>query len=122
MTNCPICNSKVSETAKFCVECGAKLTTAASERAWIVTMQEKIRLARNNNSLYNMVAIVGILLAAIVPFLMHYVFLFTMDSLSWSLTFAGILLFIGSAVCIGFDNKKVKELIEELQKGQKEDK
>ena len=43
MTNCPVCNSKVDEKAKFCSECGVQLSNAPSERAWIVAMQEKIR-------------------------------------------------------------------------------
>ena len=42
MTNCPVCNTKLDEKAKFCPECGVELSKAPSERAWIVAMQEKI--------------------------------------------------------------------------------
>jgi len=29
MTNCPICNGKVDEKAKFCPECGVQLTKSS---------------------------------------------------------------------------------------------
>ena len=56
MTNCPICNSKVDEKAKFCSECGVQLTDAPSERAWIIAMQERIKAARHNDAIFNLLA------------------------------------------------------------------
>jgi hypothetical protein len=43
-----------------------------------------------------------------------------MDTVSWSLTAVGIVLFIGSALGIMNDNNNIKELIRQLEKGQEE--
>ena len=43
-----------------------------------------------------------------------------MDTVSWSLTAVGIVLFIGSALGIMNDNNNIKELIRQLGKGQEE--
>jgi len=120
MTNCPVCNSKVDEKAKFCAECGVQLANAPSERAWIVAMQEKIRTARHNDNLFIAVAVVGILITVLVPYITHFVRYNNMDTVSWSLTAVGIVLFIGSALGIMNDNNNIKELIRQLGKGQEE--
>jgi len=39
---------------------------------------------------------------------------------SWALTFAGLVLFIGSAFGIWWENNNVKDLIKQLEKGQEE--
>jgi predicted tellurium resistance membrane protein TerC len=121
MTNCPVCNAQVTEKAKFCSECGSQLTEAASERAWIIAMQERIKSARHNDALYNVVAIVGILLAIAIPFIMRFVLRFTMDTTSWSLTGVAVILIIGSVIGIMFDNHKVRQLIEQLEAGPQEE-
>ena len=118
MTNCPVCNSELKEKAKFCSECGVELTTAPSERAWIVAMQERIKSARHNDVIYNVIAVVGIVFAMAIPFVMRFVVHHNMDIWSWLITGAGILLFAGSVIGIWFDNKNVKVLIEELELGQ----
>ena len=79
MTNCPACNSKVDEKAKFCPECGVQLTNAPSERVWIVAMQEKIRTARHNDAIFNVIAVVGIIIAVAIPFIMRFVVHNNMD-------------------------------------------
>jgi len=108
MTNCPVCNTQVTEKAKFCSECGSQLTKAASERAWIIAMQERIRSARHNDGLYNVIIILGILLAVAIPFVMRFVLHFTMDTTSWLLTGVGVVILIGSVIGMWFDSKKVK--------------
>jgi VIT1/CCC1 family predicted Fe2+/Mn2+ transporter len=118
MTICPVCQSKVNEKANFCSECGNQLSTATFDRANIVAMQERIKSARHNDGIYNLVAVVGILIAVAIPFVMHYVLHFTMDTLSWLLTATGLALFIGSTIGMLYDNKKVKEVIKQLDKGQ----
>lgn len=42
-----------------------------------------------------------------------------MDLLTWLLALVGILFFIGSVAGIWYDGKKVKELTEQLENGQK---
>jgi len=59
----------------------------------------------------------GVLIAAAVPFSMRYLLHFTMDTLSWLLTIAGILLFVGGNFGLWYDSRKVKKLVEELEKG-----
>ena len=120
MTNCPICNGKVDEKAKFCPECGVQLTKAPSERAWIVAMQERIKTARSNDTIFTVIAVSGILIAVVVPYYTHFIKLFNMDMVSWALTFAGLVLFIGSAFGIWWENNNVKDLIKQLEKGQEE--
>jgi hypothetical protein len=122
MTNCPVCNTKLPDKAKFCPECGVQLTKAPTERAWIIAMQERIKSARHSDSIYNVLAVVGILITVLIPFIMRYVQHFDMDRTSWLLTGVGILLFIGSFVGMWYDNNTVKALIKELEKGQEEEK
>ena len=119
MANCPVCRSQVNEKANFCSECGNQLASATFDRARIVAMQERIKSVRQNDVTYNLVTIVGIIIAVTFPFVMRFVLHYTMDFLSWVLTGAGILLFVGGFVGLWFDNNKVKDLIEQLERGQK---
>ena len=121
MTNCPICNSKVDEKAKFCSECGVQLTDAPSERAWIIAMQEKIKAAKHNDGIYNLLAALGVIIAVAIPFIMRFVVHFSMDVWSWSLTVGGVILLIGSALGMMNDSSNVKALIDELEQGQVEE-
>jgi hypothetical protein len=117
MTNCPVCNSKVDEKAKFCSDCGVQLKEAPSERAWIVAMQERIKAAKHNDGIFNLLAALGVIIAVAIPFIMRFVVRFTMDVWSWSLTAVGVILFIGSVIGMMNDNGNVKELIAELEQG-----
>jgi len=121
MANCPVCNSKVEEKAKFCAECGVQLTNAPSERVWIVAMQERIRVARHNDNIFNWLAVLGILIAVVIPFVMRFVVHYNMDIWSWSLTAVGVILFIGSALGMWNDNNNIKALIDELEQGPQEE-
>ena len=122
MTNCPVCNTQVTEKTKFCSECGSQLTEAAFERAWIIAMQERIKSARHNDVLYNIVAIVGILLAVAIPFVMRFILHYDLDMTSWVLTMVGVVILIGSVIGIWMDNHKVQQLIAQLETGpQKEE-
>lgn len=117
MANCPVCQTKTSENAKYCAECGVQLSGAAMERAWIISMQEKIKSVRQNDVMYNIVSIVGLLIAVVIPFVTHFVLLKTMDRVSWILTVAGVLLFMAGFVINMFDERKMKKLIQELASG-----
>ena len=117
MTNCPICNSKVDEKAKFCSECGVQLTDAPSERTWIVAMQERIKAARQNDNVFTVIAALGVIIAVAIPFIMRYVLLLTMTMTGWLLTAVGVILLIGSALGMMNDNSNVKALIDELEQG-----
>jgi cation transport ATPase len=117
MTNCPICNSKVDEKAKFCSECGVQLTEAPSERAWIIAMQERIKAAKHNDGIFNLLAVVGVIIAVAIPFVMRFVVHYTMDVWSWSLTAVGVVLLIGSILGMMNDSSNVKALIDELEQG-----
>ncbi len=119
MHTCPTCHNQVSETAKFCPECGTQLTTVAPDSAWIATMQERIKHARDNDLYYTIFAAIGAITAIVIPFVMRFILKFQMDTVSWLLTAAGILFFIGGYIGIWYDDKKVKELIKQLEKGQK---
>jgi RNA polymerase subunit RPABC4/transcription elongation factor Spt4 len=120
MTNCPVCNNKVDEKAKFCPECGVELSKAPSERAWIVAMQEKIKSARNNNNIFSIILTVGIVIVVVVPYYTHFIRLYNMDSVSWGLTGFGALLIIGSGFGIWWENMNINDQIEELKLGQEE--
>ena len=121
MKNCPVCNAPVNEKAKFCAECGSQLSKAASERAWIIAMQERIKSARHSDVLYYIIAVVGILIAVVIPFVMRYVLLQNMTMTGWLITAAGIVLLIGSIFGMWFDNSKIKDLIEQLEAGPQEE-
>ena len=98
MTNCPVCNSKVDEKAKFCAECGVQLTNAPSERVWIVAMQEKIRSARHNDTIFNVLAIMGILITVAIPFIMRFSCIITWI-LSWCLQLS-VLYFLSAVLSV----------------------
>ena len=117
MTNCPICNSKVDEKAKFCSECGVALKDAAVERVWVAAMQERIKAARHNDGIYNILAAVGVIIAVAIPFIMRFVVRFNMDVWSWSLTAVGVILLVGSFLGMMNDNSNVKNLIDEMEQG-----
>lgn len=121
MTNCPVCNSKVDEKAQFCSDCGVQLKEAPSERAWIVAMQERIKAAKHNDGIFNLLASLGVIIAVAIPFIMRFVVRFTMDGWSWSLTAVGVLLFIGSVLGMMNEGSNVKALIDELEQGQAEE-
>ena len=120
MTNCPVCNTKVDVKAKFCPECGVELSKAPSERAWIVSMQETIKSARNNNNIFSIILTVGIVIVVVVPYYTHFIRLYNMDSVSWGLTGFGALLIIGSGFGIWWENMSINDQIEELKLGQEE--
>ncbi|MDD5289182.1 MAG: zinc ribbon domain-containing protein [Dehalococcoidales bacterium] len=121
MTNCPVCNSQVNEKANFCSECGSQLTTAAFDRAWIVGMQERIKAARHNDSVFNVLATVGLIFVVTIPYITRYIQHFDMDIWSWLLTGVGIVLFVSSVIGMWFDSRKVKQLIEQLEQGKAAD-
>jgi len=118
MANCPICQTKLTENAKYCAECGVRLEGAVNERAWIIAMQEKIKSVRHNDVVYSIVSTIGLLIAVTVPFLMRFVLLYTMDILSWTITGVGIALFLGGMVANWVDDRNVKKLITILEKGE----
>ncbi len=117
MHTCPSCHNQVSETAKFCPECGTQLTQGASDSAWITAMQERIKHAKDNDLYYAIFAAVGAVTAIAIPFVMRFILKFRMDTISWLLTAVGILFFIGGYVGTWYDDKKMKELIKQLEKG-----
>jgi len=114
-----MCHSQVSETAKYCPECGAGLTTGAPDTAWIVAMREKIKHAKENDLTYTIFGVVGAVTAIVIPFVTRFVLRLHMDTVSWLLTIVGILFFIGGYAGTWYDKKKVKELTEQLEQGQK---
>ena len=116
---CPICHSQVSETAKFCSECGTELIPEAPGAAWIAAMQEKIKHAKENDLYYTIFGVVGAVAAIVIPFITRFVLKLPMDITNWVLTGAGVLFFIGGYAGTWYDGKKVKELIRQLEKGQK---
>jgi uncharacterized protein YacL len=121
MTNCPVCKSKVEPTDKFCAECGVQLKDAPTERVWIIAMQERIKEARHNDIIFNVMAVVGILIAVGIPYITRFIRYNNMDMVSWSVTFVGIVLFIGSALGMMNGNSTVKALIEEMEQGPPEE-
>jgi len=118
-STCPVCHQPISETAKFCPQCGCQVSAAAVDFTWIAAMQERIRRAKDNDFSYTMLAAVGALIGVTIPFLMHFVLHYTMDTLSWLLTGVGLLFFIGGWAGLWYDERKVKKLIQELEKRQK---
>jgi hypothetical protein len=118
MANCPICQTKLTENAKYCAECGARLEGAVNERAWIIAMQERIKSVRHNDIVYSIVSTIGLLIAVAVPFLMRFVLLYTMDKVSWTITAVGAALFVGGMVANWVDDRNVKKLITILEKGE----
>ena len=119
MPECPACHSQVNENAKFCSECGMGLTPEAPETAWIVAMQEKIKNAKENNLTYTIFGTFGAVTAIVILFIMRFVLRQRMDTVSWLFIIAGILFFIGGYFGTWYNDKKVKKLIKQLEKGQK---
>ncbi|MFH1382545.1 MAG: zinc-ribbon domain-containing protein [Chloroflexota bacterium] len=117
MDTCPVCHNKVSETAKFCPECGTRLTGGTANSAWIAAMQERIRHTKENDLYYIIFAAVGAVTAIVIPYVTRFVLRFRMDGISWLLTLVGILFFIGGFLGTWYSDRKVKELIEDLEKG-----
>jgi cobalamin biosynthesis protein CobD/CbiB len=117
MPQCSVCHGQVTEKANFCQECGSQLKTIASDHAWIISMQERIKAVRRNDATFNIVGAIGLLIAVVIPFIMHYFLLYTMDTLSWTLTGVGIVLALGSLFGLWWDDRKIKDMIEELEMG-----
>lgn len=117
---CPVCGKPVAETAKYCSECGARLPAADAESAWIASMQERIRAAKENDIYYTVLAAIGVITAVAIPFVTRYILLYTMDTLAWVLTAVGIAFFIGSYIGMWYDERKVKRLIEQMEQGQRD--
>jgi len=115
--NCPVCNNKVEETARFCSNCGARIAEPAVDSLWLAGIHERIRHARANDIYYTAFAMLGAVTAIAIPFIMRFVLLYNMDPLSWTLTGVGLLFFFGGYAGILYDDKKVKELINELETG-----
>jgi predicted tellurium resistance membrane protein TerC len=80
-------------------------------------MQEKIKAAKHNDGIFNLLAALGVIIAVAIPFIMRFVVRFTMDVWSWSLAAVGVILFIGSVIGMMNDNSNVKEFIAELEQG-----
>ena len=116
---CPNCHSQVSETAKFCSECGMELSPGASGAAWIAAMREKIKYAKENDLYYTIFGVLGAVTAIVIPLITRLVLKLHMDTVSWLLTGAGVLFFIGGYAGTWYNGKKVKELIRQLEEGQK---
>ncbi len=121
MVKCSNCGSEVSETAKFCSECGIRLAPGAPDAAWIAAMRERIKRAKDNDLAYTIFGALGAVVAIAIPFVTRFILRFQMDTVSWSLTAAGVLFFIGGYLGTWYDDRKVKQLIKELEKGNKED-
>ena len=60
----------------------------------------------------------GVLITVAIPYITHFIRYNNMDIVSWALTFVGIVLFIGSAIGLLYENSNVKALIRQLQQGQ----
>ena len=118
MATCPNCQSQVSETAKFCSECGVGLIPGARDAAWIAATQEKIKRAKENDLFYTIFGVFGAAVAISIPLVISYVLRFRMDLVTWLLTTAGILFFIGGYLGTWYNNRKVKELIKLLENEQ----
>ncbi len=117
MSKCPVCDCEVNKTANYCPECGNRMA-AAIDQNWTVSMQERIKEARQNNLSFNICAAVGALIAVLIPFVMRFILLYTMETLSWVLTGVGIALFLAGSIGIFYSDHKVKKLIEELKRGE----
>ena len=83
-------------------------------------MQEKIKSARNNNSIFSVILTVGIVIVVVVPYYTHFIRLYNMDSVSWGLTGFGALLIIGCAFGIWWENMSINDIIDDLKLGQEE--
>ncbi len=122
MIRCPVCRKQISEKARYCPECGARQSTADADAAWIAAMHEKIGRAKESDLYYTVLTTVGIIIAVVIPFVTRYILHYTMDTLSWILTIAGILFFIGGYAGMSYDERRVKALIKELEEGRRTEK
>jgi hypothetical protein len=87
------------------------------DRAWIAAEQERIKQYRQNDLTFNICAALGAIIAVALPFVMRYAFKYNMDMLSWLLTGAGLVLFVGGIAGLWWDDSRVKKSIEELKYG-----
>jgi cation transport ATPase len=79
--------------------------------------REKIKRAKENDLTYTILGVVGVVAAIAIPFIMRFVLGFSMDTFSWLLTAVGILFFIGGYLGTWYNGRKVKGLIEQMEKG-----
>ena len=119
MYMCPNCHSQVSKDAKFCSDCGMGLAPGAPDAVWFAAMQEKIKYAKANDLFYTIFSVLGAVVAIAILFIMRFVLKRNMDIVSWELAGAGILFFIGGYFGTWYNGRKAKELIRQLEKGQK---
>jgi len=119
--NCPVCKTQLKSSAKFCSECGTRLAAVSPEPTWVAAMHERIDHAKDNDLFYTIFAVLGALTAIVIPFVMRFVFKYTMDPISWSLTIVGIIFFFAGYAGILYNEKKAKDLIQRLEEGDDSD-
>jgi len=88
--------------------------------AWITAMHESIDHAKDNAIYFTVLAVLGAITVIVIPFVMRFVLLYTLDPLSWGLVIIGIIFFIAGCTGIIFSDRKQKKLIVELGLGPEE--
>jgi hypothetical protein len=117
---CPVCKTQLKASAKFCSECGTRQAAMSLEPTWVAAMHERIDHAKDNDLFYTLFAVLGALTAIVIPFVMRFILRFNLDVWSWSLTIVGVLFFLGGYAGILYDEKRLKDLIRQLEAGGEE--
>jgi len=118
---CPVCKTQLKASAKFCFECGARQAAMMLEPTWVAAMHERIDHARDNDLFYTIFAALGALTAIVIPFVMRFVLRYNLDVWSWTLTLVGVIFFIGGYAGVLYDEKRLKDLIRQLEEGRTEE-
>ena len=115
---CPQCGKQVLEIGLYCSGCGTRLEKVEEDSqsaAWIAAMQERIKYARQENLLLAILSIIGVI-AFILPF-GKFVWGLQTSELDSTLLSSGIVAIIAGLIGLWRSDKKIKELIDQLEKG-----
>ena len=113
MAECSKCHQQVTDTIKYCPNCGApvveQLSKEISGQAWIAATQEKIRDTNRATSNYRLSTFGSILLAVVC---------LIYDPVRW-LSVVFFFAFIGFGFAYLRSRKKKLQLVNQLEKGQR---
>lgn len=122
--NCPQCGKQVFEKDLYCTGCGIRLEKVGEDSqsaAWIAAMQERIKYARQQNLVPTIFTVMGAIaiIASSVKIILEFE---TTGALQWNLFWSviqisGGVVIIAGSIGLWLSDKKIRKLIDRLEKG-----
>ena len=122
--NCPQCGKQVFEKDLYCTGCGIRLEKVGEDSqsaAWIAAMQERIKYARQQNLVPTIFTLMGAIaiIASSVKIILEFE---TTGALQWNLFWSviqisGGVVIIAGSIGLWLSDKKIRKLIDRLEKG-----